>query len=329
MDLSRRKFLQSAAAVLPASHWLAVPVLGLGSHVQLGAQTFSFHEIPLDGMDHTDAIIKDLRACGLDDCELFAPQIEPGGDASGMAARLDAKPQAGPARGPQLDAAAIREARAGQKQWRLTVPIEYFESVHTKFKDAGIRIFAYNFSYASSADSPDEELDRSFLMARALGCKAINASTTLTMVRRLAPFAEKHKIIIAGHGHSDVSDPDQFATRESFVRALAISKWVGANLDVGHYFAAGGDPVEFIETFHDRITNVHLKDRKKNQGPNMPWGQGDTPIRQVLLLLKEKKYSIPAFIEYEYMGASDPVTEVTKCYKYCQNILREGGKSEA
>jgi sugar phosphate isomerase/epimerase len=300
MEHSRRMFLQAAVA-LPLSYSLAAAASRLDSGVQLGAQTYSFHEIPLDGMDHSDAIIKDLRACGLTECEIFAPQIEPGGG----------------------------KARAAQKQWRMTVPLQYFQSIRRRFDSAGIRIFAYNFSYSTSADSSDDELDRSFLMARALGCKVINASTTLTMIRRLAPFAEKHRMIIAGHGHSDVSDPDQFATRDSFVRAFAISKSVGANLDIGHYVAAGGDPIEFIESFHDRITNLHLKDRKKNEGPNTPWGEGDTPIRQVLLLLQQKKYPIPAFIEYEYKGASDPVTEVTKCYKYCQDILREGAAHAA
>jgi sugar phosphate isomerase/epimerase len=324
MNCSRRRLLQAVAAALRLAPWLAASAARPDSGVQLGAQTFSFREIPLDGMDHTDAVVKDLRACGLTECELFAPQIEPGGDAAGMAALLDAPARSGRGRGAQFDPDAIRKARAAQKQWRLTVPLSHFQEIRRKFNDAGIRIFTYNFTYSSSADSSDEELERSFQMARALGCKAINASTTLTMIRRLAPFAEKHQMVIAGHGHSDVSDPDQFATRESFVRAFAISKWVGANLDIGHYFAAGGDPVEFIESFHDRITNVHLKDRKKEQGPNMPWGQGDTPIRQVLLLLKEKKYPIPAFIEYEYRGASDPVPEVTRCYKYCQDILRDG-----
>ena len=152
--------------------------------MQLGAQTFSFHEIPLDGMYHTGAVIKDLRACGLSECELFAPQIEPGGDAAGMAGLLDAPARGGSQRGTQSDAAAIRKARAVQKEWRLTVPLSHFDAIRRKFNDAGIRIFTYNFTYSSSSDSSDEELDRSFLMARALGCNAINASTTLMMIRR-------------------------------------------------------------------------------------------------------------------------------------------------
>ena len=38
---------------------------------------------------------------------------------------------------------------------------------------------------------------------------------------------------------------------------------------------------------HDRITGLHLKDRRINGGPNVPWGQGDTPIKEVLQLLAE------------------------------------------
>ena len=94
--------------------------------------------------------------------------------------------------------------------------------------------------------------------------------------------------------------------------------WV--NLDIGHFFAAGYDPVAYIEEHHDRISNLHIKDRKKNHGQNTPWGEGDTPIKEVLHLLKSKKYDIPADIEFEYRGA-DPVVEVRKCFQYCKDAL--------
>ncbi|PYT16426.1 MAG: sugar phosphate isomerase/epimerase, partial [Acidobacteria bacterium] len=135
-------------------------------------------------------------------------------------------------------------------------------------------------------------------------------------------FAEKHKMIVAMHGHSNLTDPNQFATPKSFTDAMAMSKYFWVNLDIGHFSAAGFDPVEFIQSHHDRITNLHLKDRKKGaDGANVPWGEGDTPIKPVLLLLKEKKYPIPAFIEYEYRGTADPTTEVKKCFEYCKRAL--------
>ena len=100
-----------------------------------------------------------------------------------------------------------------------------------------------------------------------------------------------------------------------------MSKYAKVNLDIGHYTAANQDPIAYIEQHHDRISHLHMKDRKKNDGMNMPWGEGDTPIKQVLLLLKEKKYDLPALVEYEYRGTSDSVTEVKKCFEYCKEAL--------
>ena len=113
-----------------------------------------------------------------------------------------------------------------------------------------------------------------------------------------------------------------FCTRtpESFEAAMAMSKYFAVNLDVGHFFAAGFDPIAYIEKNHAHITNLHLKDRKKDNGPNTPWGEGDTPIKPVLQLLKTKKYNIPANIEFEYKG-DDSVAEVRKCFQYIKGAL--------
>jgi sugar phosphate isomerase/epimerase len=122
------------------------------------------------------------------------------------------------------------------------------------------------------------------------------------------------------HNHSNLTDPNQFAKPESFKAALEMSKQFAVNLDIGHFFAAGFDPVEYIEAHHARITSLHIKDRKKENGPNTPWGEGDTPIKEVLQLLKRKKYNIPANIEYEYQG-QDTVAEVKKCFQYIKDAL--------
>ena len=95
---------------------------------------------------------------------------------------------------------------------------------------------------------------------------------------------------------------------------------IAINLDIGHFVAAGFDPVKFLEEHHDHIVTLHIKDRKKDQGDNMPFGQGDTPIKEVLQVLKTKRYKIPANIEYEYKGA-DTVAEVRKCYEFCRQAL--------
>jgi sugar phosphate isomerase/epimerase len=93
------------------------------------------------------------------------------------------------------------------------------------------------------------------------------------------------------------------------------------NLDIGHFTAANLDAVDYIQKHHRQITWLHLKDRRRNNGANAPWGQGETPVRQVLQLVKKERYPIPAVIEYEYMGTGTPVDEVKRCIGFIRDAL--------
>ena len=205
-------------------------------------------------------------------------------------------PAAPPAGGFRPDPKWRDEVRA----WRLSTPMSHFEGVKKQFADAGIKIQAYNLSFNESFT--DEEIDRGFLMAKALGADFITASATLKSAQRVAPFADKHQYRVAMHNHANIKDPNEFATPESFAAALAMSKYFVINLDIGHFTAANYDAVPYIEQHHARIVSLHLKDRKRDQGANLPWGEGDTPIKPVLQLLKTKGYDIPANIEYQVQG---------------------------
>ena len=194
-----------------------------------------------------------------------------------------------------------------------------YDAITKKLDAAGIIVHAHCVNYRATL--ADEDIEKTFEQAKALGTNVIATSTQVTMMKRLAPVAEKHKIYVAFHGHSNTKDPNEFATPESFQSALDTSKYFKVNLDIGHFSAAGYDPVAYIERHHDRITHLHVKDRKKNDGPNMPWGQGDTPIKQVLLLLKDKKHPIPALVEYEYPGKGTVPEEVQKCLDFMRAAL--------
>jgi sugar phosphate isomerase/epimerase len=310
MTYSRRDLGKLALAALPVSAALGKAINSKVDGVQLGVQSYSFRDLPLD------EAIKAMVADGLGDCELFSPHIEAGGiKAGGQAFRRSKGVRPTPEQ-RKADAAAREEEL---RKWRLSVPLDYFKDVRKKFNDNGINLYAYNFSF--NEHFTDEEIDRGFLMAKALGVGIITASTTLPVAQRVVPFAEKHKMIVAMHGHSNLTDPNQFATPESFAKALAMSKYYRVNLDIGHFTAANFDAVDYIKKNHQHIVLLHLKDRKKNEGPNVPWGEGDTPIKQVLTLLKETKYPIPAFIEYEYKGEGTSQEEVLKCYQYCKRAL--------
>ncbi len=220
------------------------------------------------------------------------------------------------------------EQEAAQKaiaDWRMAAKPATWKAVRQKFNDAGIdvQILCYNMGLTAK----DDEIEYAFQMARDLGVRAISCSSTVAFAKRVAPFADKHKMMWAGHGHADIFDDEQFAKPETFKKIISFGKYMGVNLDIGHFTAAGFDPVAFIPEIHDRITNLHIKDRMKPDkcyaSPNVEWGKGETPIKEVLMLMKKNKYKFPANIEFEYQTpqGSDSVIEVGKCYEYIKKCF--------
>jgi sugar phosphate isomerase/epimerase len=205
------------------------------------------------------------------------------------------------------------------RSWRLETPASYYQAIRAKFDAAGVNPFAYTMNYNDTFT--DEEIDATFRQAKALGIGVIASSTTLAIAPRLAPYAERHGILVALHGHSRVNDPNQLSTPETFAKALALSPQFRVNLDIGHFTAANGDAVKYIRENHDRITHLHIKDRRRNDGTNEPFGEGDTPIKEVLALLKKEKYPIRALVEYEYAGLRTSREEVKRCLDYMRAAL--------
>ena len=299
---SRREF---AKLTLAALAWpRQVVAAGIASSiagVRLGVQTYSFRDLPRPaGGDFVQAIIKATAECGFQECELFAPHVEPQFASDGRGS-----PEA-------------QKAREDLRKWRLETPLDHFRAIRRKYNAAGVAVYAFNYSF--DASFTDAEIDRGFEMTKALGAEIITASTTLDVARRVVPYAERHRMVVAMHGHSRV-EPNEFAAPESFAAAMNMSKFFKVNLDIGHFVAADFDPVAYIREHHDDITNLHLKDRKKRQGDNTVWGQGDTPIREVLQMLKRERWPIRAYVEYEYRGEGTPVEEVKKCYAYAKQAL--------
>ncbi len=311
MTYTRRDFGKMALAAIPAAA-LAAPNSKIDG-VQIGAISYSFRDLPVA------QIIPAMVKIGLSEVELMSNHAE-------ALAGAPAIPQQG--RG-QAASPEVQAARKALQDWRAAAKADTFAPVRKQFKDAGIdiRLVCYNMGVNIS----DEEIDYAFRMAQYLGARAISSSSTVTVARRVAPVADKYKTPWGAHGHDNVKDPEQFATPETFAKVMAMGKYMWVNLDLGHFTAAGYDPVAFIKENHARITNLHLKDRKKSPPGdttaipqnNWPWGQGDTPIKEVLQLLKKEKYDFPANIEYEYNAhaTADTVTEVGRCYEFAKKAL--------
>jgi len=209
-------------------------------------------------------------------------------------------------------------------KWRETVNMDKFKEIKKMYNKAGVSIYAFKPN-ALNPTNTDGEIEYALKAAKALGAKSVTVEipNDPKHSKRLGDLGEKHGVYIGYHAHLQATDT-------AWDLALSQSPFNSMNLDCGHYIAAGGANTKesllaLIKTKHDRITSMHIKDRqnKVNGGKNMPWGQGDTPLKEILTLLKENKFAIPATIELEYdiPEGSDAIKETRKCMEYATKIL--------
>lgn len=332
MAYTRREFTKLALSATPAFGLLGTPLSSAGlwqtrpssliQGVQIGAITYSYRSMGDQSAEATlqyvlDSGISAIELMG-DPAESFAgrPSAGRGGGGGGRGGR-------GAQRTPEEIAAqraAQQAAQAELKAWRLSVSMDRFKALRTMYNNAGVSIYAVKIL---SPNMSDEEFDYVFNVAAALGC----THTTLELpgdeaqLKRIGEFAMKHKIYAAYHTHLQ-------GTMTAFDRAFELSPGNMANVDLGHYVAAGnigGTPVEFLQKHHARISSIHLKDRKskENGGANVAWGTGDTPIRDILQTMKARAWTFPATVELEYPipEGSNAVAETRKCVEYCRAVL--------
>ena len=343
MLYTRREVGKLALASVPAARMFgAAKINSKFGGVQIGVITYSLRSI---ASPDPEAIIKACIEVGLGEVELMSNHCEAlagapssgggagggGGAGRGAVRGTGGAPGAVPGmqssggdRGQGGGRALTPEQQAARDKvtkWRADANAATWKAVTKKFTDAGIDVAL--LCYNMSDSMKDEDIEYGFAMAKGLGVKAITTSTTLSMAKRIAPIADKHKLLVGYHGHDATNDPNQTATLESYDTLMAYGKYNGINLDIGHFTAANYDAVAFIEKHHDKITNLHIKDRKRDHAPNVEWGKGDTPLKEVLLLLKKNKYPFPANIELEYQipAGSNLIAEMKKCLAYLETCL--------
>jgi sugar phosphate isomerase/epimerase len=204
--------------------------------------------------------------------------------------------------------------------WRTSVSMDKFKEMRKMYKDAGVSVYAFKPSTFGTRNT-DAEINYGFNAAKALGANHVTLELPEDPAHslKLGQMAAKHKMYVAYHGHLQQT-PTVWDT------ALGQSDYNAMNLDLGHYVAAGNpSPLELIRSKHNKIKSMHVKDRQnlENGQKNLLFGEGDTPIVEVLQLMRDQKYKFPGTIELEYAipEGSDPVTEVKKCIEYCSRAL--------
>lgn len=300
--------------------------------VQIGLITYSFRALPGGAEEN----LKYILDCGISAIELMSnlPEsfagapLPPARPFGGGGLPKGKGPGGGRPKMSPEQQAALRKAADELKQWRLSVSMDKYKAFRKMYEDAGVKIYA--FKLPPTMAMSDQEYEYIWNVAQTLGANHITMElpTDDALLQRVAEYAAKRKLRIAFHTHGQ-------GGASGFEKALSASAYTGLNLDVGHYYGVNGEsPVPIIEKYHDRISSLHLKDRKgpgsapERKGPggggaNMPWGQGETPLKEILQVMKQRKYKFPASIEYEYEtpAGSDVLTEVKKCVAFCKAVL--------
>ena len=348
--------------------WMQAKPNSLIDGVQIGTITYSYRSMPDQSAEATLKYIVDSGISGIElmggPVESFAGAPTPagrGGGGGGRGPGGGGRGPGGPGGGAQADAPPMTgswngqpcavptpagaggpgggggggrgrgettpEQRAAQqeqadklKAWRTSVSMDPFKKLRQMYNDAGVTIYAWK---QLSTNMSDEEYEYIFNVAEALGCThtTLELPTDAAALKRLGDFALKKKIYAAYHTHAQ-------GNMTAFDQAFALSQGNMANVDFGHWVAAGnvgGTPMQFLEKYHDRISSFHLKDRTTpaNCALNLAWGTGETPIKPILQLVKKNKWKMPASVELEYSipEGSDAVKEVKKCVEYCRTAL--------
>lgn len=320
---SRRRFIGSAAAVAAGISVSPTVLAGSFSNfgkpdsrfkgVQIGAITYSWRSMPSTAQD----ILNYCVEAGISSIELM-------GNVAEEYAGIPPMPPRPPRDASETERAAYQRdadmAKERQREWRLSASMNKYKELRKLFNKAGVNIHIVKFAPANWTSN---EIDYAFTAAKVLGAKGITNEIGHEACARLGKFAEKHNMYAIYHNHAQPGEPGF-----SFDEFLDYSPRNMLNFDVGHYFGATGKhPNEVIERLHNRIFSIHLKDKTgKEANPantNMPWGEGDTPIAEILQLIQKNKWPIYCDIELEYPvpESSDAQKEITKCVEYCRDIL--------
>jgi sugar phosphate isomerase/epimerase len=313
--ISRREFGTLVVAGLPLSQLLPTRLEATGQ-LTIGVTTSSFRDLPrVTGRDNVDDVIRAIRALRVTDVELAMANVEP------------APPSVAPFMGgtpayprvvvltPEEIAATSAQARAALRAWRLRTGPELFEHVRAKLAAASVTVHACALSYTD--DFTDPEIDATFRQVTALGVRTVSSPMTMAMARRLVPFAERHQVSVAIHNQVDGTAEAAIGT-SALRSALALSSVFTLKLDIGNITASNGDAVAELGELRDRVSHVVIKDRLRNGGRSQPFGEGDTPIRRVVALLRAAGPSVPALVEYDYIGLRGAVDEVAAAIDYLQ-----------
>jgi len=301
---SRRSFIKKSSLItIGALNYNFTSIINDINGVDISVITYSFNT----RKEESNIILQNCLDSGIDNIELMGNHVE--------------------------KTLGIPRSTRQHANWRSNVSTKQLKSIRKFFNDNGVNIFAFKPNCISSKNT-DGEIEYAMRATKALGADFLtNELLDNENIDRVNYFAEKHKVKVGYHTHSNNLGSNKMATDQAWDYALSSSKRNFINLDIGHYINVRGNTkeslIEFIKNNHKKICSLHLKDRQFGKYANLGvsdnqiWGFGDTPIDKVLRLMRDRSYKFTATIELEYRipEGSNRVKEVKRCLDYCKKEL--------
>jgi hypothetical protein len=304
MKLSRRQFNQAIGAVAAAAACSRQSFGYTENALKLGLNTWSLRA--LSQQEAIPIIIQTMKQARLQYCQILFTHVEPAKFNPVFPVGVFNPPKSSPT--PQ-QIEQQKATEAALTQWRLSVPMSYFEDIRSTFEKQGLRIKSYSIRFGSS----EAEIDRQFLMAKALGADSIATRLPTASTSLVAAAADKHRMIVG----LQVSDLDEVK------KQLAVSQYFRMDPDIGDLTKAKIDALQFIETNYTSISALDLKDAMPG-GPSVPFGEGEARVKAVLQLLKDKQVPITAYVDCDYAGTGRSPEEIEKCASFARSIIGQG-----
>jgi sugar phosphate isomerase/epimerase len=353
---SRRQFGKTALAGLSLSLLRGLPVWADAKSdatvrgVKLGAITGAYGPFNADlGQDVIDLIIRQSIATGAGHVELVNTVIEPamggpcgrgpgGGRAPGASAGA-AQAGGAPGRGgqgrgggggagpcgvggqvPNTITPEYTAERDKLRQWRLNAPLDHFREIRKKFDAAGLDLYSYVMTIGD--DFTEEETDAVFRHMQALSVdKFCTNQTRVAMGPRMVPYAEKYNIRPAFHTHQLSQDPNEVSSPQSLAKLLTMSPMFMINLDVGHYFDGGNDPLAYLKAHPERITHLHVRDSNSDH-TQADIGTGVLHVDAMLKFVRDNNYDVAFIVEQTgHVGATNNADALRMNIDYMRKVL--------
>jgi hypothetical protein len=301
MKLSRRQFNQGIGALAVAAACPRQSFAFAENGLTLGLNTWSLRALSQE--EAIPIIIQTMKQASLHDCQILFTHVEPAKFNPVFPAGIFNPPRSSPTP-QQLE--EQKATAAALTEWRLSVPISYFENIRSTFEKQGLRIKSYSVRLGSS----EAEIDRLFLMAKALGADSLATRLPSTLTGIMAAAAAKHRMLV-GLQFSDVNE---------LKRQLATSQYFRMDPDIGDLTKAKIDALQFVQTNYASMYAFDLKDAMPG-GPSVPFGEGAAHMKEVLQFLREKQLPIMAYVDCDYAGTGRSPEEVEKCASYAKAII--------